>query len=132
LSFEVKPGANLLITGPNGCGKSSLFRVLCGVWPLHCGKIIRPSNRDILYVPQRPYFPLGTLRDQVIYPLSHEQMLDAGHTDDELQLLLDSINLVYLVKRAGGWDASANWDEVLSGGEKQRLTMARVFFHKPR
>ena len=62
-----------MIVGPNGCGKSSMFRVLGGLWPIFNGEMQRPDHKDIVFVPQRPYLPNGTLRDQIIYPQSYEE-----------------------------------------------------------
>ena len=84
LSFEITPATNLLISGPNGCGKSSLFRVLGELWPCHGGVVSKPHPRDIFYIPQKPYLAMGTLRDQVIYPHNRAQMNAKGVTDDDL------------------------------------------------
>eukprot|EP01119_Soliformovum_irregulare_P005398 TRINITY_DN17164_c0_g1_i1.p1 TRINITY_DN17164_c0_g1~~TRINITY_DN17164_c0_g1_i1.p1 ORF type:complete len:680 (-),score=227.65 TRINITY_DN17164_c0_g1_i1:69-2108(-) len=131
LSFEVKSGMNCLISGPNGCGKSSLFRLLGGLWPIYDGTITRPNEKNLFYVPQKPYLALGSLRDQVIYPDTHDMMKAKGKTDEDLIKLMAIVRLEYVVTREGGWDSVADWADVLSGGEKQRVAMARLFYHEP-
>ena len=131
LSFEIRPGMNCLITGPNGAGKSSLFRILGGLWPLFDGAVTKPADAQLFYVPQKPYLALGTLRDQVIYPDTHAQALAKGVDDNTLLELLRDVALEYLAARDRGWDAVADWADVLSGGEKQRIAMARLFYHRP-
>jgi len=135
LSFIVHSGEHLLITGPNGIGKSAVARIVAGLWPAYRGLVSRPRTigmDGIMMLPQRPYLSTGTLRDQVIYPHTEIDMKDAGRRDLELSQVLEDARLGYLPDREGGWDTRKDWKDVLSGGEKQRMGIARLLYHEPR
>ncbi len=130
MSFQLPRGAHLFVSGPNGCGKTSLFRVVAGLWPVVRGHVVKPRG-SIFFVPQRPYLSLGTLRDQITYPVSVEEVRRRGVTDETLLQIMDQVKLGYVVMAHDGLDAVKNWKDTLSGGEKQRVAMARLFFHRP-
>ncbi|CDS14482.1 hypothetical protein LRAMOSA06651 [Lichtheimia ramosa] len=132
LNIHIKPGEHMLITGPNGVGKTAVARVIATLWPTFEGTLSRPDEKNIFYIPQRPYLSMGTLRDQVIYPHTHEDMKKSGRTDDELMKILEVVRLAYIPSREGGWETIKEWKDVFSGGEKQRIGMARLFYHHPK
>jgi vitamin B12/bleomycin/antimicrobial peptide transport system ATP-binding/permease protein len=127
LSIELSPGEGLLVRGPSGCGKSSLLRAIVGLWDAGTGKIIRPPLAQMLFLPQRPYMVLGTLRDQMLYP-----HMDAEVEDSYLSKILIQVNLPNLEQQHGGFHTEQNWAQVLSLGEQQRLIFARLLINKPR
>jgi vitamin B12/bleomycin/antimicrobial peptide transport system ATP-binding/permease protein len=127
LSAVLPEGQGLLVRGPSGCGKSSLLRAIVGLWDAGTGTIIRPSLDQMLFLPQRPYMVLGTLRDQLLYP-------NLGLKLDDLQLkeILIRVNLADLAQRHDGFDTEHNWSQVLSLGEQQRLIFARLLLNRPK
>ncbi|MEP0870661.1 ABC transporter ATP-binding protein/permease [Trichocoleus desertorum AS-A10] len=127
LSVELQTGQGLLVMGPSGCGKSSLLRAIAGLWNTGRGTILRPEPDQILFLPQRPYMVMGTLRDQLLYPNTHIQV-----DDQQLKQVLQKVNLADLDERFGGFEAERDWAEVLSLGEQQRLTFARLLVNQPK
>ena len=138
LPFLDAETSSLLILGPNSCGKSSITKVIAGIWPIYnrSGLLSRPDEKSLLCIPQKPYFSRGgTFREQIIYPMSSDDFFDKGFNDKILVWVLNEVRLDYLLKRDRGWkylDTVADWKDVLSGGEKQRMNFARIMFHKPR
>ncbi|MFK8183348.1 MAG: ABC transporter ATP-binding protein/permease [Phormidesmis sp.] len=125
LSLQIEPRDRLLIVGASGCGKSSLLRAIAGLWTNGKGQISRPDVNEMLFLPQRPYMLLGTLREQLIYPYNYD------HADETLAHVLKQVNLSGLPKRFGGWDTIYDWSSVLSLGQQQRLAFARILLSQP-
>lgn len=122
-ALSIKPGERVLITGPSGAGKSSLFRALVGLWPPGEGRVTLPGHADVLVLPQRPYFPLGTLRQALTYPLTADKV-----PDGQLRSALAAVGLGHLASRL---DEDAEWSVVLSGGEQQRVGFVRALVNQP-
>ena len=126
LSLSVPSGKGLLIVGPSGRGKSSLLRAIAGLWNAGTGRLVRPDLEEMLFLPQRPYIILGTLRDQLLYPHTTDQI-----TDQELEKILEKVNLQHLLTQTNVFDKQVNWENILSLGEQQRLAFARMLVTRP-
>ena len=121
-SLILPVGSRTLITGNSGCGKSTLLRTLAGIWPFGRGELVLPEDETVLFLPQRPYLPLGTLRRAVEYPLLQQC------TEARLQAVLRLVGMEHLTGRL---DEIADWSRILSLGEQQRIAFARVLLVKP-
>lgn len=123
LNFTLRPGANVLIKGVSGSGKSTLLRALAGIWPFVTGRINLPKTEELMFIPQKPYLPLGTLREALLYPGNKPL------SDEELYYLLDLCQIGYLRDKL---DVNADWSHVLSVGEQQRLAFVRAHIQQPK
>ncbi len=119
----IRAGERVLVSGPSGSGKSTLFRALAGIWPFGSGRVLVPEGARALFLPQRPYLPLGTLRRALCYPAAPE-----AHGDAAAREALEAVGLAHLIPRLDEEDA---WERRLSGGEQQRLQWARALLNKP-
>ncbi|MEB3340201.1 ABC transporter ATP-binding protein/permease [Okeania sp.] len=127
ISLKIPKGKGLLIMGASGSGKSSVLRAIAGLWNSGTGAIYRPELDEILFLPQKPYMILGSLRQQLLYPHTNRDTSDV-----EIQQVLKRVNLSQLEERFGGLDTVENWSQVLSVGEQQRIAFARLFLTKPK
>lgn len=118
-----RKGERTLLVGPSGSGKSTLFRAIAGIWPFGTGSIGLPQGASTMLLPQRPYIPIGTLRAAVSYPAA-----EGTHDDAAIRRALEAVRLPALLTRL---DEEANWSQILSGGEQQRLAVARALLARP-
>ena len=139
LSFSIIKGQNIIVMGKSGCGKSSLLRILAGIWKSEEGRVLRPpkiGKDGVFFLPQKPLMVSGSLREQILYPSNRNDEIEWKKpelpVDDQYLLsLLEKVNLAYLVTRYGGFDSEQDWATCLSLGEQQRIAMARTLFHRP-
>jgi putative ATP-binding cassette transporter len=126
LSLEVSPGQRLLVVGPSGCGKTSFLRLVSGLWPPTNGSVTRPPEGELMFIPQKPYMLLGSLREQLCYPQAVDRCSDA-----QLRHVLQEVRLGELVRRYPDLDIKQDWPRLLSLGEQQRLAFARLLLNGP-
>lgn len=122
-SVDLKPGEHVLVTGPSGAGKSTFFRTMAGIWPYWKGRVVTPMGARLLFLPQKPYLPIGLLKHAVSYPE------DAARFSDEQ--VREALRAVGLPQLAADLERRENWAQVLSGGEQQRLAFARALLTRP-
>ncbi len=121
---HIRPGERVLIMGPSGSGKSTLLRAVGGLWPWGSGKIHLPPRDQIMFLPQKPYMPMGTLAEALNYPVKH-----AGYSREEMGTALARVNLEEFIPLL---DQLERWDKLMSLGQQQRLAFARLLLHKPK
>lgn len=133
LNLEVIKGRHLIIVGRSSAGKSSIFRVIRGLWSPVQGQVFKRDRIKIFFLPQKPFFTDGSIKDQVIYPLLSVPGVSDPEQDEWLEHLLEELGLGDLVHRCGGLDTDPRWRwyDVLSPGEMQRLAFVRLFYHRP-
>ena len=124
LSLQLQNSKSLLVTGLSGCGKSTLLRTLAGIWAHATGEIALPANSRVMFLPQKPYLPLGTLRRALIYPFAEKD----SPPDEKLKKILQTVELPALTEKL---DVADDWSRILSLGEQQRLAFARVLLSEP-
>jgi putative ATP-binding cassette transporter len=122
-NVKMARGEPVLVTGPSGSGKSTLFRAIAGIWPFGSGRVVVPRDARLMMLPQRPYFPVGSLTAAVTYPA------EPGHYDRER--VAEAISAVGLPALAQRLDEEAHWNRMLSLGEQQRLGIARAILQAP-
>tara|TARA_Y100000589_G_scaffold7796_2_gene6590 strand:+ start:2557 stop:4539 length:1983 start_codon:yes stop_codon:yes gene_type:complete len=126
LSLSIDLNQSLLVVGPSGCGKTSLLRMISGLWEPDNGSIQKPKMGDLLFIPQKPYMILGSLREQLCYPTEVDNF-----SDEHLTAVLNEVNLQSLVDRYPNLDIKQDWPRILSLGEQQRLAFARLLLNSP-
>ena len=126
LSLSITENESLLVVGPSGCGKTSLLRMISGLWEPENGLIKKPKTGDLLFIPQKPYMILGSLREQLCYPTQVDKF-----SDDHLISVLHEVNLKSLSDRYPNLDIKQDWPRILSLGEQQRLAFARLLLNSP-
>jgi vitamin B12/bleomycin/antimicrobial peptide transport system ATP-binding/permease protein len=122
-SFSIRGNERTLVTGPSGAGKSTLFRAIAGIWPFGSGSIAIPAKATLMMLPQRPYFPVGSLKAAIVYPAEAE-----AYSPDQVGDVLIAVGLPQLASRL---EEEGHWNRVLSLGEQQRLGLARALLHAP-
>ena len=127
LSLSIGEADRLLVVGPSGCGKTSLLRMISGLWMPTRGVVERPETGELLFIPQKPYMLLGSLREQLCYPTDESRF-----SDDQLRHVLDEVNLGTLSARYPDLDVKQDWPRILSLGEQQRLAFGRLLLNAPR